>query len=100
MNRSILIVICDFLLVSLIAFSNFDSLAPDSTEAVDASAPSEAVRNDMVSALKVALEDESQAREQLAAELSQTRQAIQTQQEQLAEREGKIQQFQENLRQT
>ena len=34
MNRSILIIICDFLLVTLVAFSNFDA---DKTPTVEAS---------------------------------------------------------------
>ena len=73
MNRSILIVIVDFLLVSLLAFSNLDSLSLEPKERRLEVAPVKTDgggRQDMLSALKSALEDERQSREKLSAELS------------------------------
>ena len=58
MNRSILIIICDFLLVTLVAFSNFDA---DKTEQPAARVPAEARsasgNQDLVGTLKLVLED-------------------------------------------
>jgi len=102
MNRSILIVICDFLLVSLIAFSNLESLSPDHANSkMEVSVERKpAPANDMVSALKMALEDERQTREKLSTELSSTRESIQVRESQLAERDARLREFQENLQRT
>jgi len=100
MNRSILIVIVDFLLVSLLAFSNLDSLSLDPKERkLDVAPVAEQVRvnQDIVSALKLALDSEQENRAQLASELAQTRESVESQ---VAERDTKIQQVEENLRQT
>lgn len=94
MNRSILIILCDFLLVTLVAFSNFDM---DKTPQVEAraSAGSRGAGGDkdLVGTLKLALEDEKQSREKLLADLQASEQA-------LAQHEQKVKQFQENLRKT
>jgi hypothetical protein len=90
MNRSILIIICDFLLVTLVAFSNFD--APKAPETRVAPAPTiRGGSEDLMGTLKSALEDEQQTREKLTQDLR-------TQEQALTEREQKIRQFQENLR--
>jgi multidrug efflux pump subunit AcrA (membrane-fusion protein) len=94
MNRSILIIICDFLLVTLVAFSNFDGAPPAETQTRVASAPKAIGGNpDLMGTLKLALEDEKQTREKLTSDLRGQEQA-------LAEREQKIKEFQENLRRT
>jgi len=102
MNRSILIVICDFLLVSLIAFSNLDSLSPGrSNSKLEVSIDRKpAPANDMVGALKMALEDERQTREKLSAELSDTRESMRMRETQLAERDARLRESQENLQRT
>ena len=94
MNRSILIIICDFLLVTLVAFSNFDADKSQQLESRAAAAPKGVGGNqDMLGTLKLALEDEKQTREKLTADLR-------TQEQALAEREQKIKEFQTNLRKT
>lgn len=94
MNRSILIILCDFLLVTLVAFSNFDA---EKSPPVQARPPGDARTTDgnpdLVGTLRLVLEDEKQSRERLASNLQSTEQA-------LAEREKMVRQFQENLRQT
>src|ERR1051325_1764882 len=100
MNRSILIVICDFLLVTLVAFSNFDAERPQpSRERAVASAPKERTA-DLVGTLKLALEDEKQTREKLSTDLQSTRENLRAQEQALAERESKIKEYQEDLRRT
>jgi len=93
MNRSILIIICDFLLVTLVAFSNFDVDKSQQVESRAAVAPKVGGNQDMLGTLKLALEDEKQTREKLTADLH-------TQEAALAEREQKIQEYQTNLRKT
>lgn len=99
MNRSILIVICDFLLVSLVAFSNFEpSQEPQAPG--PAAAPKVTPQQDVMGSLKLALENEQQSREKLTVDLQTTRQNLQSREEALAQRESDIKRFQENLRKT
>ncbi len=94
MNRSILIVICDFLLVTLVAFSNFDTDKLEQPETRIAQAPKGIGGNqDMMGTLQLALEDEKQTREKLTSDLRAQEQAA-------TEREQKIKEFQESLRRT
>jgi hypothetical protein len=94
MNRSILIIICDFLLVTLVAFSTFEERRQPEAEAqpVNNGAPKPSDRSqEVVGTLKLALEDEKQTREKLTQDLR-------TQEKALSEREQKLKEFQENLR--
>ena len=80
MNRSILIVIVDFLLISLLAFAKFDDMEPreaplKAQTIVRAGSDSQ---QDLVSVLKLSLDQERQSREKLNAELSQTRKTLRT----------------------
>ena len=106
MNRSILIVICDFLLVCLMVFSSPDvnrmtehSATPAlkmelSTNETDAN-------KDLAAAMRVALDEEKRNRQQLQAELADSRQSASQQttslNQQLAERNQQIQSFQQQL---
>jgi chemotaxis protein histidine kinase CheA len=94
MNRSILIIIVDFLLVTIVAFSDFNTERKVEPEPRTTSGP-KAIggSEDLMGTLKLALEDEKQSREKLSQDLQSTEQA-------LAEREQRIKQFQENLRKT
>src|SRR5262245_55620321 len=92
MNRSILIVICDFLLVTLLAFSTVyinkmtDTTTPRSiqpqiaTNRVDTS-------KDLTAVMRMALNEERKEREQLLAELAKSRQTAGQQQALASERE-------------
>ena len=94
MNRSILIIICDFLLVTLVAFSNFDAEKPPQVETrPGAGTRTPGGNQDVVGTLKLALEDEKQTREKLTADLR-------TQEQAVTEREQKIKEFQASLRKT
>ena len=82
MNRSILIVIVDFLLVSLMAFSNLDSLTLEPAERRLEVAPVTTQvggKQDLVGALKLALDTEQRNREKLAADLAKTRASVESQ---------------------
>lgn len=98
MNRSILIVICDFLVLSLLSLVSFDTPKTDTAPA-PASETTDAVRpdSDMVEALSLALQQERDTREQLLAQLARSEQQIRTQEQLLALRSKRIQEFQEDL---
>lgn len=91
MNRSILIVITDLLLVTLVAFSSFEERPLERAEAraVQATKPVDSSR-DLVGTLKMALEDERQSREKLTSDLRSQEQA-------LAEREQRLKEYQASL---
>jgi hypothetical protein len=98
MNRSILIAICDFLVLSLLSLARFDEAPPASPpeptqQTIAAGRPDK----DVLDMLSLALEQEKQARALLEANLSQTRESLEGQQQQLSEREKNLQQFQSEL---
>ena len=100
MNRSILIVICDFLLVSLLVFSTpdltkvtgeFGASAVMHTEATNAPSGGK----DLAAVMRTALTEEQQKREQLVSELEKTRNTAAQQQRQLTEAEKRAQAIQQ-----
>jgi hypothetical protein len=104
MNRSILIVICDFLLVSLLVFSSPDinRVTEDGsarTMKMDLTATNQADSGkDLAAAMRVALDEESKRREQLVAELAKTHQSVNEEEALLNERARQVQAYQAQLR--
>ena len=97
MNRSILIVICDFLLLSLLTFStDINHMADENTrpptKVVIATNSVPNPGNDLAAAMKLALEEERKSTVQLQQQLAVARESAGQQQTQLSQRE------QENLR--
>ena len=102
MNRSILIVICDFLLVSLLAFSSIDinKVSEDGaprglkldlvTNRVDTS-------KDLTAVMRQALQEQRKEREQLLGELARARSTASEQQALLVQRQQQIQSFQQQV---
>ena len=102
MNRSILIVICDFLLVSLLAFSTVDINKTTSEGVprqvkVDLAANQTDSRQDMAAVMRLALEQERKGRDALLGELAKTREAAGQHQALLSEREKQLQTFRQEL---
>ncbi len=96
MNRSILIVICDFLLVSLLAFSTVD-INKATDEGVERRVKVDIATNqvtsgqeDLAAVMRLALEEERKGRDQLLRELARTRETA-------GEREKQAQTFQQEL---
>jgi hypothetical protein len=99
MNRTILIVICDFLLVSLVAFSALEvtKFSDEGTErgfqrqtvAATNTAPPEAGK-DLTAVMRIALDEERKRRDLLMGELDRARQAA-------AERERQVRAAQQEL---
>jgi len=100
MNRSILIVICDFLLVSLLVFSTPDltKVTGDNEEANAPAAPATNAPSsgkDLAAVMRTALTEEQQKREQLLGELEKTRRTAAQQQSLLGENEKHAQAIQQ-----
>jgi predicted nuclease with TOPRIM domain len=95
MNRSILIVICDFLLVSLLAFSTVD-INKVSDNASARTISTEIATNqvdsgkDLAAVMRLALDEERKSRDQLVGELTRTRGSVN-------ERDQQVQTFQQQL---
>ncbi len=107
MNRSILIVICDFLLVSLLAFSTVDinKVADEGTPRI---VKTEIATNqvdtgkDLAAVMRLALEEERKSHDVLLGELTKTRETAEKQRTLLTERERealRLQREQANLQQ-
>jgi hypothetical protein len=107
MNRSILIVICDFLLVSLLAFSTVDinsmgqgnaaTIKTDLSMNAPAPAKPTGAHQDLGDVMRLALADEKRNHDVLLGELTAARSALGLQQEALSNRESQIQTFHQQL---
>ena len=71
MNKTLLLILCDFLLLNLLALSRWDRTEPPTAPAV-AARPASA-QDDVVAALRLSLEEEKANREKLARDLAATR---------------------------
>ncbi|MEO6034223.1 MAG: hypothetical protein ABIQ35_03110 [Verrucomicrobiota bacterium] len=96
MNRSILIIICDFLLVSLLAFSTVDlnktaeeGASPEVKTIISTNTPESG--KDLAAVMKLALDDEKKSRDLLMGELASTRTTA-------GEREKQAQKFEQELK--
>lgn len=108
MNRTILIVICDFLLVSLLAFSTVDinkladsasqtgAIQMNMNQAPATNTPGDGA-GDLAATMRLALEEERRNREQLLTELARTRETVGQQQSVLSEQERQVRAFRQEL---
>jgi hypothetical protein len=76
MNKTLLLIMCDFMLLNLLALTRWEKAEPSHTQ-LETAAPraavnAPAVNADMVELMRVSLEDEKKSREQLASELAST----------------------------
>lgn len=90
MNRSLLIVICDFLLLSLLALARFDQPADQEPQGMDGALNDPMASQDMIEVLRLSLASERDFRMELDNELSQTREELEQRARLLAEREKKL----------
>jgi hypothetical protein len=110
MNRSILIVICDFLLVNLVAFSTVDinKVADEGARGLNVQLATNQLDSgrDLTAVMRLALDQERKNRDRLLGELVQTRNTLTRQQSlfteqqaRLGERERQVQTVQQELAQ-
>lgn len=103
MNRSILIVICDFLLVSLLAFSTVDinrigeTGNTPQTISLDMATNAPDTGSELASVMRIALEEERRNREMLTSELNRTRQTLDERENLLDQRENQVRRFQQEI---
>ncbi len=103
MNRSILIVICDFLLISLLAFSTVDinkvtdqkAQRPLKFELATNQAPE--AGKDLAAVMRLALDEERKGRSQVVGELAHVREELGRQQAMLGEREKQVESAQQQI---
>src|SRR5512137_2953232 len=103
MNRSILIVICDFLLVSLLAFSTVDinKVADEGATRrlqveINTNQQPESGK-DLAAVMRLALNEERKNRDLLMGELARSREAANRQQNLLSDREKQAQALQQEV---
>lgn len=98
MNRPLLIVICDFLLISLLSLAKFEPAqqAESLPSILDEESPVGA--EDMVAILKNALASERQSRDSLAAMLDDTQASLASKTTALEEKESRIAVIENNLK--
>jgi exonuclease VII small subunit len=97
MNRSILILFCSFLLLSMLALVRFDVAEQEKETQVRPETLTEAPKQDVMDVLKGSLEHERLAREQLEERLRQTQASLETNQNALQVREQQLQQTEQKL---
>lgn len=97
MNKTLMLVICDFLLLSMLALARFDPPEPTSPPTLDTSAASASAEAEIIALLEASLQSELNSRENLSENLTQTRSALQDKAQLLAEREATLADTQSEL---
>lgn len=103
MNKTLLLIICDFLLLNLLALTSWETAEPARPSATPAAIAGEGARTadqDMVALMQLSLEDERAGREQLAAQLESTASALASREQNLAALQGEKGQLTSALDQT
>jgi chemotaxis protein histidine kinase CheA len=88
MNKTLLLVICDFLLLNILALTrweNAEPTRPQQTPAASSGTDPATKDQDIVDVMKMSLEDERAQREQLAQQLQSTSENLQSREQRLAE---------------
>ena len=89
MNKTLLLIICDFLLLNLLALTRWEKAEPQHSAIQSASptaaASAPAVNADMVELMRVSLEDEKSARDRLSSQLGSTQGALSEREKSLAQ---------------
>jgi peptidoglycan hydrolase CwlO-like protein len=100
MNRSVLVIVCDFLLISLLSLASFEKTSRDDARTGNATGVEVQAVQDMLDVLKQALAQEQEQRTALSQQLGSTRQALEQTQAEVAQRQREMQQVEQKLRAT
>ena len=88
MNKTLLLIMCDFMLLNLLALTRWEKAEPSHTQletaAPRSAANAPAVNADMVELMRVSLEDEKKSREDLATQLASTEGSLSEREKNLA----------------
>lgn len=102
MNKTLIIIICDFLLLSMLSMARFDK--PELQIHQEKDTPSQSVagdanpEGDLLEVLKSSLEEEEKARAAMSQQLTEAQQALQNREAQMTEQERKWLQAQNDIR--
>lgn len=101
MNKTLLLIICDFLLLNLLALTRWEELPEQQQAMVGQSTPDQTIQQvveeDLVAALRVTLDEERGARDAIGEQLNEAREALSEREESLAEREQRLAAMQTEL---
>lgn len=97
MSRTLLIIMADFLLLSLLALARFDKAEPAQPQPVQAAPDYAQAEEDLVDVLRFALEDERESREQLENTLTAAQEELRTREEQLRTKEEQLAQKEQHI---
>ena len=89
MNRPLLIIICDFLLISLLSLAKFEPASTNGNQTLSNSLSPQRT-NDMVAVLKTALASEQQVRETLSSQLDSAQESLENSEQALVAKDSKI----------
>lgn len=91
MNRSLLLIICDFLLISILALVDFDAPEPpEPEEVVEVERTRESIQEDLMEALQASLESEEERRRRLEQEVAAREEELSLKEDLLSEREEQV----------
>jgi hypothetical protein len=102
MNKTLLLIMCDFLLLNLLALTRWEKAEPQNAQLEAAAAPrsaanAPAVNADMVDLMRISLEDEKASREQLASQLQSTQGSLSEREKNVAALEQRQSQLETTL---
>jgi chemotaxis protein histidine kinase CheA len=101
MNRSLLLVICDFLLLSMLALAKFDEPEEAQQEEVTQAVQHDTLADqDLIEVLRMSLESERDDRVELASDLEETKKELDEREKVLAQKEASLNKTQESLSET
>lgn len=100
MNKTLMLVICDFLLLSMLALARFDPPADKPEQKLDATASSATAEAELIELLEESLQAEQGSRENLSSDLQETRETLQEKVQKLEEREAALAETLANLEKT
>lgn len=104
MNKTLLLIMCDFMLLNLLALTRWEKAEPQHTQ-LETAAPrsannAPAVNADMVELMRISLEDEKASREQLASQLASTQGSLSEREKNLQALEARKSQLETSLQAT
>lgn len=100
MNKTLMLIICDFLLLSMLALARFDPPKDKPLATLDATAASESAEAELIELLEESLESELSSRQNLTDDLTETRENLLEKARLLAEREAALKAAQIDLEAT
>lgn len=100
MNKTLMLVICDFLLLSMLALARFDPPEEKPQPALDPTASSATAEAELIDLLEESLQAEQGSRKNLSSDLQETRESLQEKARQLEQREAALAETLANLKKT